>query len=95
MLKSSGTSGLWGLATLLISSIPAYMITQLQYKIFEKRLEVKDKKISLMQEAVQAISMIKMMATELFWFRRIKKVRDLEFKRLIQARLLGLLSGLL
>jgi hypothetical protein len=48
-----------------------------------------------MQEAVQAISMIKMMAAELFWFRRIKKVRDLEFKWLIQARLLGLLSGFL
>jgi hypothetical protein len=48
-----------------------------------------------MQEAVQAISMIKMMASERYWYGRINEVRDREFKRLIQARLLGALSGLL
>jgi hypothetical protein len=48
-----------------------------------------------MQEAVQAISMIKMMATERFWYKRINKVRDQEFKYLIQARLIGFASGLL
>lgn len=67
----------------------------MEYRIFEKRLTVKDEKISLMQEAVQAISMIKMMATEKYWYGRINEVRDREFKRLIQARLLGALSGLL
>lgn len=75
--------------------VPAYYITQLEYKLYEKRLEVKDEKISLMQEAIQAISMIKMMAAERFWFRRIKTVRDREFKRMIQARTLGIISGLL
>ena len=63
--------------------------------MFEKRLELKDQKITLMQEAIQAISMIKMMAAERFWFKRIKNVRDKEFTRWIQARLLGNLSGLL
>jgi hypothetical protein len=48
-----------------------------------------------MQEAVQAISMIKMMAAERFWFGRINEVRDREFKRLTQARLLGFISGFL
>jgi ABC-type bacteriocin/lantibiotic exporter with double-glycine peptidase domain len=86
---------LYGLATLIIAFVPAYYITQLEYKIYEKRLEVKDEKITLMQEAIQAISMIKMMAAERFWFRRIKTVRDREFKRMIQARTLGFISGLL
>ena len=90
-----GPSGLWGLATLILTCPPAYLITKLEYKLFEKRLSVKDEKITLMQEAIQAIPMIKMMAAEKFWFRRIKKVRDQEFTRLIQARLLGFISALL
>jgi ABC-type bacteriocin/lantibiotic exporter with double-glycine peptidase domain len=84
-----------GLATLILTLPPAYFITKLEYNIFEKRLAVKDEKISLMQEAVQAISMIKMMAAERFWFGRINEVRDREFKRLTQARLLGFVSGFL
>lgn len=80
---------------MLLTGIPAYFITKIEYKIFEKRLEVKDEKISLMQEAVQAISMIKMMAAEKFWFKRIKDVRDREFAKVIQARLVGALSGFL
>ncbi len=92
---TSGPSGFYGLATLAITFPPAYFITRLQYRIFEKRLAVKGEKISLMQEAVQAISMIKMLATERFWYKRVNEVRDREFKRLIQARLLGAVSGLL
>ena len=95
MLILAGPSGLWGMATLIITCPPAYLITKFQYNVFEKRLEVKDEKISLMQEAVQAISMIKMMAAEKFWFDRINEVRDREFKRLTQARLLGFASALL
>jgi ABC-type bacteriocin/lantibiotic exporter with double-glycine peptidase domain len=91
----AGTSGLWGLSTLLITSVPAYFITQYQYKIFEKRLDVSDRKTKLMQEAIQAIGMIKMMAAERWWYRRIKTVRDEEFRRLVQARLLGFVSGML
>ena len=93
--KPPGPSGLWGLATLLFTCPPAYLITKYQFKVFEKRLTIKDEKISLMQEAIQAISMIKMMAAERFWFTRIKEVRDREFTRLIQARILGFMSGLL
>lgn len=58
-------------------------------------MAISDKKISLMQEVIQAISMVKYMAAERFWFKRIKKVRDEEFKRTIQARLIGALSGFL
>jgi len=90
-----GPSGFYGLATIVLTFPPAYILTRLEYKCFEKRLEVKDERISLMQEAVQAISMIKMMAAERFWFNRINGVRDREFKRIMQANLLGALSGLL
>jgi ABC-type bacteriocin/lantibiotic exporter with double-glycine peptidase domain len=48
-----------------------------------------------MQEAIQAISMIKTMAAEKFWFTRIKTVRDKEFSKMTQARLIGIVSGVL
>lgn len=48
-----------------------------------------------MQEAIQAISMIKMMAAEKFWYRRISEVRDREFKMWFKASLLGSASSLL
>jgi ABC-type bacteriocin/lantibiotic exporter with double-glycine peptidase domain len=86
---------LWGLSTLAITCPPAYFLTQWQYKIFEKRLTLKDEKITLMQEAIQAISMIKTMAAEKFWFTRIKTVRDKEFSKMTQARLIGIVSGVL
>jgi ABC-type bacteriocin/lantibiotic exporter with double-glycine peptidase domain len=92
---TSGPSGFYGLATLAVTLPPAYVVTKLQYKLFEKRLAISDEKLSLMQEAIQAISMIKMMAAERFWFKRVKEVREREFSKLIQARLLGTLSGLL
>lgn len=91
----SGPSGFYGLATLAITLPPAYVVTKLQYKLFEKRLALSDEKLSLMQEAIQAISMIKMMAAERFWYKRIKEVREREFSKLMQARLLGTVSGLL
>lgn len=48
-----------------------------------------------MQEVTQAISMIKEMTLERYWFDRISKVRDREFDRLVQARLIRALSTLL
>ena len=90
-----GPSGFYGLATLAVTFPPAYLLTRIQYKLFEKRLAINDEKISLMQEAVQAISMIKMMAAERFWYKRINDVRNKEFTKMAQARLLGFLSGLL
>ena len=86
---------MWGLATLIFTCPPAYLLTQLQYRIFEKRLAISDQRISLLQEAIQAISMIKMMAAEKFWFGRIKTIRDREFRKYTQARLIGFLSSLL
>ncbi|KIR56525.1 ABC transporter ABCC.6 [Cryptococcus gattii Ru294] len=90
-----GPSGLWGLSTLILTCPPAYLLTRWEYSVFEKRLAIRDERVSLMQEAVQAISMIKMMATERFWYRRINRVREREFKKLIQAQVLGYISGLL
>ena len=94
-LICAGPSGFYGLATLILTLPPAYLVTKLQYKLFEKRLAISDEKLSLMQEAIQAISMIKMMAAERFWFTRIREVREREFRKLVHARLLGAISGLL
>jgi ABC-type multidrug transport system fused ATPase/permease subunit len=94
-LTPAGPSGLWGLSALLITSIPAYFITKLQYKIFEKRLAVSDKKLTLLQEAIQSISQIKVTATERFWYARIRDIRNVEFERLTQARILGFIAGML
>ncbi|ORX37959.1 P-loop containing nucleoside triphosphate hydrolase protein [Kockovaella imperatae] len=90
-----GPSGLWGLLTLLLTYPPAYFLTKLQYRIYETQLEIKDEKVSLMQEAIQAISMIKMTATEIVWYRRIMSVREREIAKITQARLVGYLSGIL
>ncbi|KAE8542368.1 hypothetical protein D1P53_001144 [Cryptococcus gattii VGV] len=90
-----GPSGLWGLSTLILTCPPAYLLTKWEYSVFEKRLAIRDERVSLMQEAVQAISMIKMMATERFWYWRINRVREREFNKLIQAQVLGYISGLL
>lgn len=86
---------MWGLSTLLITSGPAYLLTKLQYKLYEKQLAISDQKLTLMQEAIQAISMIKITNAQEFWYNRIKNVRDLEFRRLLQARILGFISGIL
>lgn len=90
-----GYSGFIGLATLLLTFTPAYILTRLEYKLFEKELAIKDEKVSLLQETIQAISMIKMMATEGYWYRRVNGVRDREYAVLIRARLLGAVSGFL
>ncbi|WVN87012.1 uncharacterized protein L203_102188 [Cryptococcus depauperatus CBS 7841] len=90
-----GPSSIWGLSTLLLTCPPAYLLTKWEYVVFEQRLAVRDERVSLMQEAVQAISMIKMMATERFWYKRINSVRAREFKKLIQAQTLGYISGFL
>ncbi|WWC95346.1 hypothetical protein V866_002208 [Kwoniella sp. B9012] len=90
-----GTSGMWGFATLIFTCPPAYFLTKWEYQVFEKRLAIRDERVSLMQEAIQAISMIKMMATEKFWFKRINSVRKREFKKLISAQLIGYGSSLL
>jgi ABC-type bacteriocin/lantibiotic exporter with double-glycine peptidase domain len=75
--------------------MPAYFLTRLEYTLFEKELQVKDEKVSLLQETIQAISMIKMMATERYWYGRVSSVRDREYAILIRARLVGAISGFL
>ena len=90
-----GWSGAVGLSTLVLTFAPAYTLTKLEYKRFSVEVSIKDERISLMQEVTQAISMIKEMALERYWFDRISKVRDREFDRLVQARLIRALSTLL
>jgi len=91
----AGTSGVVGMASLLLTFPPAYVLTRLEYKVFERELQVKDEKISLLQETIQAISMIKMMATERYWYGRVSAVRDGENALLLRARLVGAISGFL
>lgn len=74
---------------------PAYFFTRIQFKLYEKRLKISDKKSSLMQEAIQAIQMIKMMAAEKYWFDRIKDVREEEFRQAIKAQMVGFVSSIL
>ncbi|WWC93054.1 uncharacterized protein L201_008018 [Kwoniella dendrophila CBS 6074] len=90
-----GKSGMWGFATLIFTCPPAYFLTKWEYQIYEKRLTIRDERVSLMQEGIQAISMIKMMATEKFWYRRISAVRKREFNKMVLAQLMGYLSSLL
>jgi len=90
-----GWSGAVGLSTLVLTFAPAYTLTKLEYKRFSAEVSIKDERISLMQEVTQAISMIKEMTLERYWFDRISKVRDREFDRLVQARLIRALSTLL
>lgn len=80
---------------LLVCSIPAYCLTKLEYRILQRITEAKDKRVTLMQEAIQAILMIKLMAAEHFWYKRIQVPRNEQFKQMTQARLVGALSGLL
>ena len=56
---------------------------------------VMDERMSLMEEAIQAISMIKMMAAEAFWHRRIMTIRNREFSMQFKLKLLSLVTGLL
>lgn len=51
--------------------------------------------MSALQEAIQAISMIKMMAAEVFWYRRIRKVKKEGMRLYLQAALWGNLSAFL
>jgi hypothetical protein len=70
-------------------------LTRRDFRIRTKLLATRDERMSLMQEAIQAISMIKMMAAEAFWHRRIMNVRETEFGTLFKLKCLSLLSGLL
>jgi ABC-type bacteriocin/lantibiotic exporter with double-glycine peptidase domain len=58
-------------------------------------MKVGDKRVSLLQEAIQTMSMIKMTASEAFWYRRLDLVRQEEFRLQFRARLLSTASGLL
>ena len=80
---------------MIFTAIPGVFLARLEYRIRTKLGVVRDERMSLMQEAIQAISIIKMMAAEAFWHRRIMTVRDREFAIEFRLKLLSLISGLL
>ena len=91
----TGTSGLWGVTLSLLIYPPAYILSQWQYQIFKAFVAVGDKRVSLLQEAIQTMSMIKMTASEAFWYKRLDKVRQEEFRLQLRSRLVSTASGLL
>ena len=80
---------------MLIIAIPSYFLSRIQFRVRSKLLAVRDERNTLMQEAIQAISMIKMMAVELFWHRRIMTIRKVEFDTEFNLQCLSLVTGLL
>jgi ABC-type bacteriocin/lantibiotic exporter with double-glycine peptidase domain len=90
-----GPSGLWGVTLSLLIYPPAYILSRWQYRIFKAFVAVGDKRVSLLQEAIQTMSMIKMTASEAFWYKRLDKVRQEEFRLQLRSRLVSTASGLL
>ncbi|WVR08252.1 hypothetical protein IAU60_005299 [Kwoniella sp. DSM 27419] len=90
-----GPSGIWGLSTLLLTCPPSYFLTKLQYKLFRDGRAILDERIGLMQEMVQVITSIKMMATERLWFKRISDVQRRELRKAAQGQLLASVAGCL
>lgn len=94
-MQFQGTSGLWGIASLLFTLPPTYLLSRWEYTLVNQELRLLDKRIGLMQEMVQAIQMIKMMASERFWFKRVQGVRDAEYEKFYKARLINFSSALI
>jgi ABC-type bacteriocin/lantibiotic exporter with double-glycine peptidase domain len=83
-----------GLSTILITSPLAYLFTKMEYKVFEKATLIGDRQITMLQEMVQAISMIKLMASERFWFKRLKAIKEEEMSNALKIRLIQSCSQL-
>ena len=75
--------------------LPGFFLTRLDYRIRTKIAATCDNRMSLMQEAIQAIAMIKMMATEVFWYRRISAIKEREFRQEIVQVWLTIINGVL
>lgn len=90
-----GSSGLWGFPALIFTAIPTYFISEKQYSLNRQRRAKADEIVSSLQEAIQAISMIKMMAPEAFWYRRIRQTKKEEMKLFLKAALWSNLSNFL
>lgn len=93
--KVTGPSGLWGVAFSFVTYPFAYLLVRKEYQLTEARKETADERVSLLQEALQTISMIKMMASERFWFNRLDEVQQKGFRLSLQYRLLSAASGML
>jgi ABC-type bacteriocin/lantibiotic exporter with double-glycine peptidase domain len=74
---------------------PAYLLSKWQYRMYKKKVVLADKRVSLVQEAIQTISMIKMTASEGFWYNRLDGFRQQEYWLQLKARIVGAATGLL
>jgi ABC-type bacteriocin/lantibiotic exporter with double-glycine peptidase domain len=90
-----GASGLWGLASLLVTTVPAYYLTKWQLRVYNQQVETDDLRIRSMQEVIRGIESIKTAANELFWHARICDMRTREYKLKFKAMLIGLVSSTL
>lgn len=90
-----GTSGLWGLASLLVTTVPAYYLTKWQLRVYNQQIVMDDLRVKSMQEVVHGIGSIKTAANELFWHKRICDIRSKEYKLKFKATLIGLVSSTL
>lgn len=90
-----GPSAIFGLLTILITSPLAYFFTKLEYKMLQKGVIIADKQNSLLQEMVQAISMIKLMSSERFWYNRLRSIKEEEMHNSLKVQLISGLSSLI
>jgi ABC-type bacteriocin/lantibiotic exporter with double-glycine peptidase domain len=74
---------------------PAYLLSKWQYRMFKKKVALGDKRVSLVQEAIQTISMIKMTASEAFWYKRLDGIRQQEYWLQLKARMVSTATGLI
>lgn len=86
---------MWGIAFSFITYPLAYLLARWEYRVHETVKINRDKRSTLRQEALQTISMIKMMASERFWFNRLNSLQQEGFRLSLKARLISSLSGLL
>lgn len=94
-LICAGASGLWGIAFSFVTYPLAYLLARWEYSTYDLIKKNTDARVTLLQEALQTITMIKMMASERFWFGRLHAVRNEGFQLRLKAHLIGALSGLL
>lgn len=83
-----GFLALCGLCTVLISAPVAYLLAKGQYKCCEKAAGIHDTHNGLLQEMIQAISMIKLTASERFWYKRVQAVKDEQLKNVFWEKML-------
>lgn len=79
----------------MITAPVAYFMSKLDFKLYEESTIIQDRHNVVMQEMVQAISMIRLMASEQFWFRRIKSVKDEQLNNMYKIQVVEKIASLI